>query len=285
MIKAVKLSAAIDAAIKAGEEEPFRKHLGASIIGDECARKVWYNFHWTLAEDFEPRLLRLFNRGHETEPRFIKWLRAAGVTVWEAGESGDSKAKLRISAHEGHFGGTPDGIGHGIPDIPNEYALLEFKTHNDKSFKKLVEDGLMKSKWKHFVQMQVYMHFHKLQWGLYCANNKDTDACDYQLVQYDEREATRAVERAGAIIWATEPPGRIGKNPAHYGCKFCHLQRLCYFGDVQPARNCRTCRFSRPGRAGEWICGVTHSDRGLNEAAQRAACPKYQTNSQLQQPA
>lgn len=59
-----------------------RSHLGASLIGGECKRKLWYIFRWCKAEQFEGRILRLFNRGHLEEDRFIKYLEGIGAEVW-----------------------------------------------------------------------------------------------------------------------------------------------------------------------------------------------------------
>lgn len=277
---ASKTLAAIDAAILRDKEQEFRNHLGASLIGDECARRVWYQWRWTLAEEFEPRMLRLFGDGHHLEPRVLAWLRAAGIELWVAGEFGTDKALMRVTAHDGHFGGTPDFIGRKIPDLdPTVAALVEVKSHNEKSFNKLVADGIMSTKWKHFVQMQVYMGYHKLPWALYIAYCKNDSRIQPELVQFDQKAYDRALDRAGAIIWNADPPTRIGKNPAHFGCKFCHLKRLCYFGDIQPARNCRTCQWSAPIPGGQWTCKL-HS-QNLDEAAQRAACPSYQVNPKL----
>lgn len=293
MIKAATQTlAAIDAAIVAKQEFPFRKHLGASLIGDECARRLWYVFRWAKAENFEPRMLRLFNRGHLEEKRIVQWLRNAGIEVWEAGEAGDLKARMRVSAHFGHFGGTPDAVGRGFPELPSgEPALLEFKTHGDKSFTKLKAEGLMMSKWKHFVQMQVYMHEHKLRFGVYIAINKNTDELFIEAIEYDGIEGARAIERAGRIIFAKEPPLRVAKLPTSPVCKFCHLARLCWFGDVKPERNCRTCKHSLPltDGSGNWGCLALHNlapehgiyHKELDEAAQRAACPHYETKAEL----
>jgi len=72
-----------------------RTHLGASLIGDECKRKLWYVFRWVKHDKMEKegntpaenvanagRLYRLFNRGHREEDRFIEWLEGIGVQVW-----------------------------------------------------------------------------------------------------------------------------------------------------------------------------------------------------------
>lgn len=59
----------------------FRKHLGFSLIGDECQRKLWYGFRWCKMPNPEPRVKRLFDRGHKEEDRFIDYLRGIGCTV------------------------------------------------------------------------------------------------------------------------------------------------------------------------------------------------------------
>lgn len=59
-----------------------RNHLGASIIGRECTRQLWYIFRWVKEAEFDGRMQRLFNRGHKEEARFIEWLEAIGCEVW-----------------------------------------------------------------------------------------------------------------------------------------------------------------------------------------------------------
>jgi len=74
---------AIDRAVRQDAKggEPRRSHLGASAIGNRCARQAWYGFRWVYQEQHTGRILRLFNRGHEEEDRFNRWLRMAGVEV------------------------------------------------------------------------------------------------------------------------------------------------------------------------------------------------------------
>lgn len=59
-----------------------RSHLGASLIGNECKRYLWYVFRWCLHEKTTGRQQRLFNRGHREEARFIEWLEGIGFKVW-----------------------------------------------------------------------------------------------------------------------------------------------------------------------------------------------------------
>lgn len=66
---------------KAYDDGP-RKHLGASLIGHDCSRYLWYVFRWCLHERHSGRQQRLFNRGHKEEARFIEWLEGIGAQVW-----------------------------------------------------------------------------------------------------------------------------------------------------------------------------------------------------------
>ncbi len=289
MITATKTLAAMAAQQEAAAEEPFRRHLGASIIGDECARKIYYSWRWVMAEKFDARMLRLFNRGHLEEPRFIGFLRAIGVEIWEVNPV--KGGQYKVSAHYGHFGGSLDAVGRNLPDLPPDTPfLLEFKTHNDKSFKQLKENGIMKTKWKHFVQMQDYMGLKALQWALYCATNKDTDEILLELVQFSQTDFDRSLKRAGEIIFAETPPPRVNHSPSFWKCKFCHLREFCHFGKGMPERNCRTCIHSIPSKdgSGNWLCTIASNDPklhlSLDEAAQRAGCGMYEVNPVLLNP-
>lgn len=59
-----------------------RSHLGASLIGRECERHLWYIFRWCLHEKTTGRQQRLFNRGHREEARFVEWLEGIGFKIW-----------------------------------------------------------------------------------------------------------------------------------------------------------------------------------------------------------
>ena len=219
------------------KEDLWRDHLGASLIGRECGRELWYSFHWATEKRFDGRMLRLFNRGHLEEPRFIALLTMIGCQIWQVDGNGK---QFRISDHNGHFGGSMDGVIQGLPDIPDQPVLGEFKTHNAKSFEKLVSEGVLKAKWEHFVQMQLYMGKNSLAWAAYCATNKDTDAIHIELVQFDQLQYQRYLDRAGMLIAATSPPPKINESPGWFKCKFCDQKEVCHNG-APLARNCRTC--------------------------------------------
>lgn len=237
--------------------DTFRSHLGASTLGTKCPRAIWYNFRWATKSNHAGRVIRLFNRGHLEEARFIAMLLTIGVTVYQQDENGN---QYRITGASGHYGGSGDGVGIRIPDLDSgTYALLEFKTHNDASFKKLVLDGLRASKFEHYVQMQQYMQKMGLAAGLYCAVNKNNDDLYMCIVTLDKETAETFIERGNNIVWLKRAPDRIGSppSPGNFDCKWCDHKPVCFLKQA-PDQNCRTCSFSEPMNAPEapasWQC-------------------------------
>jgi hypothetical protein len=224
-------------------------------MGHECGRAIWYGFRWATRPKFDGRMLRLFNRGHLEEGRIIAALLMLGVQVFQQDENGK---QFRISGAAGHYGGSGDGIGVGVPDLaPGQAVVLEFKTHNDKSFAKVKEEGVRSAKWEHYVQMQQYMRKMKIPVALYVAVNKNNDEMYMELVELDSALADQMIDRAERIVWMHTVPERMkGANAGWFTCKFCDHRPLCHLG-AAPDRNCRTCRYSWPTEAGEgqWVCG------------------------------
>ena len=68
-------------AYKADKKDGLRDHLGASIVGDDCPRRIWLNFRGCGQSDIDARMIRLFNRGHLEEARFIALLQMINVKV------------------------------------------------------------------------------------------------------------------------------------------------------------------------------------------------------------
>jgi hypothetical protein len=267
----------INATLEANQEREHRNHLGASVVGKPCSREIWYTFRWAKKELFEGQMLRLFDRGQLEENRFVALLKSIGCEVWQFDANGK---QWRVSDCDGHFGGSLDGVARGIPDLPQDTPFLcEFKTHNEKSFKKLEEDGLMKTKWEHFIQCQAYMFKMGLKWCLYMAVNKNTDDLFLELIQLDEGQALQLIDRAKRIIESQEAPPRISKTPGFWTCKFCHYSRMCHFGDEQPERNCRTCLHSEPCDKGEWHC--CKRELFISQDLMKVGCDQYEVNPAL----
>lgn len=260
-------------AYRGEDKSPFRAHMGASGIGKDCARAIWYSFRWFTKPHHEGRILRLFNRGHLEEARFIALLLSIGVQVFQQDENGK---QFRISDAGGHFGGSGDGVGIGIPDLPPDMpCLLEFKTHGDKSFNKLVKEGVQNSKYEHYIQMNMYMRKMNLTVSLYGAVNKNTDELYLELVMLDTIIADQFIDRGRQLVFMPQPPKRINESPGWFGCTYCDHKGVCHL-KKEPERNCRTCFYSRPGEDGKWRCHNAGAEECvLTEEMQLAGCNAY----------
>ena len=121
-----------------------RPHLGCSELGKPCDRALWYSFRWATSPTFDGRMLRLFLRGHREEELFLEELRGMGVEVLD--RDPDTKQQFRWTGHKGHLAGSADGVALGLPEAPKTWAIVEFKTHGDKSFNELKKSGVEKAK-------------------------------------------------------------------------------------------------------------------------------------------
>lgn len=253
-----------------GSDSPFRSHMGASLIGGECDRAIWYGFRWASKPTFDGRILRLFNRGHLEEGRFIALLLAAGVTYYQQDSNGK---QFRINDAGGHFGGSCDGVSVGIPDLPLDVAALtEFKTHNDKSFQKLKKEGVREAKFEHYVQMQIYMKKMGLTVAFYLAVNKNDDELYGEIVYLDTIIADRFLERGRNLVFASSAPKKLNESPGWFACKFCGHRNICHL-KAEPEKNCRTCAFSIALDDGSWRCQKFGS--GLTEKQQLTGCKDW----------
>lgn len=267
----------MDDAYRQGEE-PFRTHLGASLIGSECARAIWYGWRWATKPKFSGRILRLFNRGHLEEARFIALFLMIGCQVYQQDENGK---QYRISHAEGHFGGSGDGIAVGLPELQaGQACLLEFKTHSEKSFIEVVKKGVREAKFEHYVQMQMYMKKMGLAVALYGAVNKNTDALHLEYVFLDEATAEQFLHRGELLVWMDEAPNKISQTPGFFKCKWCDHAPVCHM-NRPPDRNCRTCKFSRPVANAQWVCMKEVQHVVIDKQRQFAACDSYTRHKEI----
>lgn len=254
---------------KSGDAEKARPYLGASAIGGECKRALWYSFRWASKEDFDGRMYRLFQSGHLAEPRFIADLRAIGCTVWDCDPA--TGKQFGASHFGGHMRGHCDGVAKGIPGGGNKPHLLEFKTHSAKSFADLKKKGMQSAKPQHWAQCQWYMGKMNLDRALYLAVNKDTDELYSERIEFDQVEYEKILAKGESIIFATEPPPKISDDPKFYLCNWCAHNAVCH-GNRTPALSCRTCVHATPEREGDgrWSCAKHGPEIPVH--AQRAGC-------------
>lgn len=188
------------------ENQEMRNYLGASMLGDECMRKVQLQYLGNRAK-VSAQTLRTFDIGTLLEDLVAKWLRIAGFNLKTRNEKGK---QFGFSVADGKIAGHVDGI---ILNFPKKLAkqlnttsrcLWECKTLNNKSWQETAKKSLMLMKSLYFSQVQLYMAYLELDQCLFTTLNKDTSELYFELVPFDSEAAQRYSDRAVQIIKATE---------------------------------------------------------------------------------
>jgi len=218
------------------KSEPSRGYLGASIIGDPCARKIWYMYNGFPREPFKAGTLWNFEDGHRTEDLIAKRLRMVkGIELWTHDDNGK---QFGFSMFKGRFAGHCDGIIRGLIQAPKRLHLWECKACAVKKFEefkackfKYGEKNALEN-WSitYFVQHQIYMHKFEIDRGymtVALAGGRDIDSCR---TEYRPEIAERYTDRAEAIIEAKSPPPRISEDANFWLCRFCDYQESCHNG-------------------------------------------------------
>lgn len=242
--------------------------IRCSAIGKDCPRELWFDLHWTSTLTYhEGRIERLFQTGHREEARMVSDLRAIGCDVLD--RDPDTEQQWTVSFLNGHFKGSTDGKASNVPGFePDEDVLLEFKTHNKKSFDDWRKHGVQWAKPVHYSQMQIYMKGLGLKRGLYMAHCKDDDRVETEIVEYDAEHADHLLNKAALILTAETPPERVES----FQCRWCRHKSVCLDG-AWPRANCRTCIEFRFKSDGTWFCDLHQHDLTLE--MQRRGCGRH----------
>jgi hypothetical protein len=211
---------------------PARDYLGASRIGEPCARRLCYELMQVPVDDgaeFSGRMLRIFEAGHRFEEMTVRWLRLAGFNLRTHKRDGE---QFGFSVAGGRFRGHIDGVIVGGPDIGIEYPVLfEHKALKSSSWHELVKQGVKGSKPIYWAQVQIYMAYLAIEHTLFVTLDKDTQALRYELVPFDPAAAQVLSDKAVAVIRAVEAREllpRIADKPDFFICKFCPYRIRCH---------------------------------------------------------
>lgn len=228
------LAALLDRPLEqADADTPPRAYLGASSLGEDCARKLQYQF---FAAPKDPgrhvpgRVLRVFARGHRVETWMADWLRRAGFKLATEQEGG---GQFGFSLAGGLVQGHADGVLLSGPALLTYPALWENKAVGHKTFAELKKKRLALSRPVYAAQIALYQAY--LGWhdapALFTAINVDTMDVYAERVPFDAALAQRMSDRAGDILRACEAAEllpRFATSPTHYECRFCAWQDRCW---------------------------------------------------------
>jgi len=228
-----RIDALVDAALVAERTaSPPRDYLGASRIGEPCARRLCYELMQVPIDagaEFSGRFLRVFETGHRFEEMTIRWLRLAGFDLRTHKRSGE---QFGFSTAEGRFRGHIDGVIVTGPDVGLEYpALFEHKALRSASWQDIVKKGLKAAKPVYWAQVQVYMAYLTIERTLFVALDKDSQALHFDLVRFDPAQAQTLSDKAVDVLRAVsagELLPRVASAPDFYLCRFCPYGSRCW---------------------------------------------------------
>lgn len=196
--------------------DPPRNYIGASSIGSECLRKIWYEFKGEKGE-IPPKTRRTFEIGELLECIVLDWLENSGIKI--------SRKLLNFESKDSLLKGHADAIliEKGIP-----VRIIEIKTAKDASFRIFKGKGLKLWNPQYYAQVQSYMGMSGVHKGYIIVLNKDNSDLADELVEFDEEYYQELEQKALMISQAQIPPPRISGSPLWYKCKLCKFNKVCH---------------------------------------------------------
>jgi hypothetical protein len=230
-----RINAEIDRALVAERDaQRPRDYLGASRIGEPCARRLVYEFTKTPVDpgkEFAGQTLRIFEAGHVFEDLAIRWLRTAGFDLRTQKRAG---GQFGFETAGGRVRGHVDGVIIDGPEIGLTWPVLwEHKALKASSWNDTAKKGVQVSKPVYFGQMQIYMAYMDLGSALFTALNKDTCELYHEQVPFDPAAAQALSDKAVYVLRAADAGEllpRIAASPDFYLCRFCPFVKRCWEG-------------------------------------------------------
>ncbi len=198
-------------------EDDARDYIGASSIGSECLRQIWYQFKGVKAEKVPTKFRRTWAIGKNLESLVIEWLINAGVQVQDWALNYHAK---NMPYFQGNF--------DGVVFVGDKKSILEIKTAKDASFKIFVKKGARIWNPQYYAQIQSYMGMSGINSAYILVLNKDNSDISDELVLFDEHIYKKLMEKAAMIYGAHVEPPRINGNPLWYQCKMCKFNKICH---------------------------------------------------------
>lgn len=194
-----------------------RKYVGASAIGVNCGRQLWYEFNERLPSKPSAKRDMIFSMGHITESLLKGKLIDAGFVIKDA--------FFDCSDFDMPFKGHVDGIITASPTGLQVPCLLEIKSMNTFVFKKLQKTGLKDSSPQYWRQMQIYMHYIcRENPGLLMCMDKNNCEVYYEIIEYDESIIEFIKSRFDVLgdFEAPDPPDNLT-----WECDYCDYSEIC----------------------------------------------------------
>jgi hypothetical protein len=204
------------------KEKP-RDYIGASGIGEECVRAVWYSYNGSDKEEFSPRIQRILETGKILEDYVISLLEQTGMTIERACD--ENNWHTYVAKNQPYFRGHFDGI---IRKPKSLVGALEIKSANDARYTQFVKMGLKKWSPMYYAQAQSYMGMSGFDKTFVVVLNKNSSAIMDETILFDAPFYDSLCKKAAYVHQLTAPPPRVSESPIWHQCKMCKFRKECH---------------------------------------------------------
>jgi hypothetical protein len=204
--------------VQSRNDRKVRDYIGASGIGAECLRQIWYEFKGFEAEEVPTKTRRTWAIGRHLEGLILDWLTEAGI---EIARTWDDLVSEGMPFFKGHLDSVWIKKGKA-------FAIIEIKTAKDASFNIFVKKGLRTWNPQYYAQIQSYMGMSGIHTAHILVLNKDSSDIADELVTFDPIFYQKLREKATMVANANAAPPRINASPLWYQCKMCKFNKVCH---------------------------------------------------------
>lgn len=201
-------------------EDKSRPYIGASNIGSDCLRQIWYGLKCCKSVPNLARNQRNMDIGKKFEGMILDWLESAGLTVIRPHPS--NHYLEYFDAELPYFRGHADAL------LPTLNAVIDIKVIKASSYREFVNKGIKAWSPIYYAQLQSYMGMGNIPHAYLLALNKDTAELHDEKVDFDEPHYKFLKHRAEIIANSVSEPVRISSNPSWWLCKLCKYRSTCH---------------------------------------------------------
>ncbi len=213
----MKLIPHIQSALTMQTDEP-RQYIGASSIGNQCLRAIWYGLRMSETKVVEPQQQLAFEVGKRLEILILDLLVASGIHI---------ERQFGFHCREySLFQGTLDAVL--FDNVGNSTAIIEIKTAKNDSFRIFQRKGVRLWWPEYYDQVQCYMGMSGIAESIILVFNKDASELCEEVIEFDPIWYASLVEKAKIVGEYTEPPPRLSERPAFFKCKMCFYKEECH---------------------------------------------------------
>lgn len=208
-----------------------RDYLGGSRLGEECARKLQYEFEGAAAKPLSASLHNIFAIGHAGEDAVATLLRAAG---FDLRTHRPNRSQFGFETAGGRIRGHIDGVICGGPEEFGPYPYLwENKWVGAKYWTAIIKNGVRAERPVYAGQIATYQAYMDLTAhpALFSFGNRDTGEVAFERVPFDARLAQECTDRGVLVLKASEAGERLPRPYASadfFKCKFCDFAKECW---------------------------------------------------------